>query len=216
MFIKAGFYKYKYKKSEKPKMEYLKNIKTVFDKHNREREVGEIDFLKIPCQELLKVLQDMRSINLRSEKKAGDYSFIPEELNEFSKTLKEEYKMYYGTDLFELLKEYLQVIEDTKKYETFAKILNLTCKLEYTDYDSHIYDEDPEYVHEKAPTQKEVDHNFVGDFNLTINKPIPMKVIGAMLKEVIAHRKTLENAETKRYDSKNSTEELDNLAELLF
>ena len=216
MFVRSGRFTYKYKKSQKPDIKYLKNIKTKLDKYNREREVGEIDLLKIPSKDLIAVMQDVWSVELKSEKKSNGYTYFSQEIDEFKKTLKDEYNMYYGTDLRNLIKEYLQIVDGTKKYETLAKILNITCKLEYLDYDNHEYDEDPEYVKEPTPTQKEVNHNFVGDFTLTIIKPIPMKVIGAMLKETLQHKKGIINKKAERHDKENSTQELNDLAEQLF
>ena len=212
MVIKTSWCTYKDKKSDKPDIKYLKNIRKKLDWDNRKREVGEIDFLKIPCKDLLKVLQDVEGLELKSKvSDYGEYEY-PEELEEFDYTLTSKYKMYYRDDLLGLLKEYLQVVEGTKKYQTFVKILNLTCKLEYRDYDNYEYCDYDEHPH---PGQEDIDHNYVGNFTFTIKKPIPMKVIGAILKEIKDHRKSQANAEADRYDKKNTSPELDELAEQL-
>ena len=81
------------------------------------------------------------------------------------------------------------------------------------DYDDCEYNNCGEIV---MGTQEDIDHNLVGDFTLVIKKPIPMKVIGAMLKEIKDHRKSQANAEAEKFDKKNSSPELEELAEQLF
>ena len=212
MIIETGYGTYKDKKSNKPDKKYLKNIKTKIDMFNRKREVGEVDLLKIPCKDLLAIMKDIGEVELDNKKGSylGDY---PKELKQFDLDLQSKYKIDFYDDLPVLLQKYLKVIENTKKYATFAKILNSTCKLVYMDYDDCEYNNCGGII---MGTQEDVDHNLVGDFTLVIKKPIPMKVIGAMLKEIKDHRKTQANAEAEKFDKKNSSPELDELAELLF
>ena len=204
------------KKMEKPSKEYLKNVHLTKNT-GLEREVGEIDFLKIPCDELIKVLSNVEMIRLKREqnnKNANSLCSLTSEMFAFDKALKENFDIdtYCEHDeLFELLKKYLVVIKDTKKYESFAKILNLTFKLKYTDYDGYEYDTFDEHSHYNV-SQKDIDHDYVGDYELVLWRPLPMKLISAMKNEVAG----LAGIKSKRtfddFDSKHSNEEIDELS----
>ncbi|MBQ0017478.1 MAG: hypothetical protein KBT30_02480, partial [Clostridiales bacterium] len=65
------------------------------------------------------------------------------------------------------------------------------------------------------PSQKDIDHNFVGDYELIVWKPIPMKIIQAMEDEIKRFNLFKLKHENIKYDDKYSTKKLDELCEEL-
>ena len=181
MIIKTSWCSYKDAKLKKVDKKYLKNVKIITDDDYRKREVGEIDLLKIPQDELIYVFNNMDKKNdfrykhnydKKNAKWSSDYYDLTDEMDDFDTQLESN----LGLDvekLFVLLKKYLNNA-DTKKYETFAKILNVTCELKYMDYDDYEYCDYNEHEH---PSQKDVDHNYVGTYELVVMKPIPLEII---------------------------------------
>ena len=173
-------------KLKKVKKEYLKNVKMIED-DGLEREVGEIDFLKIPRKELLYVLNTMHGLRYKHnfddcsydeyDHKNDDYYMMTDEMMDFESDLSKNFDMY-KEDLFDLFKEFTANISNKKEYQTFTKMLDKYCKLNYIDCDDHEYCYYNEHEH---PKQEEIDHNHVGEYEFIVTKPIPMKTIQSMI-----------------------------------
>ena len=185
---------------------YLKNVKFIKDDDDRTREVGEINFLTIPAEKLIEVLKHVEELKLEHKlehnyhKKSAKWS-DNDYMEEYRYALIKCFNMY-EKDLLDLIKKFIYVAKDTGKYESFAKILNVTCKLSYMDYNNFQF----EYFHPSDetgllhPSQKNIDHNYVGSYQLLINKPIPLGIIQAMKDEVKKFKITKIKKDTEEFD----------------
>ena len=205
-------------KLDKLDAKYLKNVKFIKDDYKRTREVGEVNFLTIPAEKLIEVLNHVEELKLEHNyhKKSAkwsdnDYYDLTDKMEEYRYALIECFNMY-EKDLFDLTKKFIDVVKDTEKYETFAKILNATCKLSYMDYDDYEYFDYDEHPH---PSQKDVDHSYVGDYQLLMNRPIPLKVIQTMKDEVKKFKITKINKDTEEFDKNFFNKTLDELTKKL-
>ena len=221
MKVNTSWCSYKDEKLDKLDAKYLKNVEFIKDLDDRTREVGEINFLTIPAEKLIEVLNHVKELELEHNyhKKSAnwsddDYYDLTDEMEEYRSALIGCLNMY-EKDLFDLTKKFIYlicVVKDTEKYETFAKILNATCKLSYMDYDDYEY---CDYIEHPHPSQEDVDHNYVGDYELLMNKPIPLKVIQAMKNEINKLEKIKIKKDTEEFDKKFSNEILDELTKKL-
>lgn len=205
------------KKLNKLSTEYLKNIETLYDDYDRIREVGEVNFLKVSSIELLDVLEHVEELKLKhnyndEDASPCDYDFfdLTDEMENYECDLGICFNMD-EKDLFKLIKKYIRCVDNTKKYDTFAKILNTTCKLTYVDYDDHEY----HYNEKKKPLQTEVDSNYVGYYEFRLERPIPLKIIKAMLNELNIYKRIKTKKNTAEYDKYYLDKQLDELAEKL-
>ena len=217
MRLKLNDHVVKDAKFEKVDSKYLKNVKTIKDEERREREVGEVDLLNIPQKELVGIFNCMDDIaeaytlrNLNDSLKIDNRDF-GEEMYNYLDMLEKKLKME-TKDLFELLKDYLVKNKNEKKHEAFIRLLNATCKLAYTDYDDYEYDYYDEHPY---TSQKDIDHNFVGDYSLILVKPIPFKIINAIKDEVDKLEEKERQKTLNNFDKKHSTAELDELSNIL-
>lgn len=218
MKIKTSWCTYKDEKLDKLDTKYLKNVKFIKDDDNRTREVGEVNFLTIPAEKLIEVLNHVEKLELEhnyhknsAKWSDNDYYDLTDKMKEYSHALIKCLNMY-EEDLFDLIKKFIYVVKDTEKHETFAKILNATCKLSYMDYDDYEYFDYDEHAH---PSQKDVDHNYVGNYQLLMNRPIPLKVIQTMNDEVKKFKIVKIKKDTEEFDKNFSNKTLDELTEKL-
>ena len=181
-------------KYNKPNANYLKDITYCLDEDKFSkvyREIGYIDFLKIPAKELVKVLAKTVSDFDKSILKDGynKLAFYAED-NEWGYTFRNALGID-NEDLLNLIIAYTNAIKGTKKYETFAKILDATCDLRYVDWqDKTKYNwEGDQFLGD----QKDVDHNHVSEFDIYIKNPIPLDIIRFMNSEVKMFKLKKEN-----------------------
>ena len=184
----------------KPDKKYLKNVKMTKDGYGRTREEGEIDMSKIPTKLLHYILKnDVEDFRLKRNydlQREIDYDWQDEtdEMCEFSDELQNKFGINAQQDLFKLIKDYLYAIkDDAKKSQLFGMVLNLSCKLKYTDHDGYEYCTYSEHEH---PSQKDVNHNYIGKYEFIVWKPIPLKMIETMLVELKITKKGKSNKNT--------------------
>lgn len=218
MKIKTSWCTCKDEKLDKLDAKYLKNVKFIKDDDNRTREVGEVNLLTIPAEKLIEVLNHVEKLELKHNyhKKSAklsdnDFYDLTDKMEEYRYALIKCFSMREN-DLFDLIKKFIHVVKDTEKYETFAKILNATCKLNYMDYDDYEHFDYDEHPH---PSQKDVDHNYVGDYQLLMNRPIPLKVIQTMNDEVKKFKIAKIKKDAEEFDKNFSNKTLDELTEKL-
>ena len=209
---------YRDKKMNKVAEKYLKNVRMVRDSDRLEREKGEIDFLKIPREVLIDVFDNIEELRYKHnyDKKSArwsqdDYYDLTDTMWDFDYEMKKNFNMH-EEELFKLFKNYLAKVADIQKYGNFAKLLSATCRLTYTDYDGYEYCDYDEHPH---PSQEDINHNFVGDYELVVMKPIPLKIIYAMKKRVSLLVKNEKEKSAKNFDKKYSLKELDDLEDNL-
>ena len=189
---------------EKPDKKYVKNIELVKDNYGLTREIGEIDFDAISKKELEKVFSNTFLLEY------GDENYKSyETMEKFGKAVKE----YYGMseqDLLALLREYLTKNKDVKKHGNFIKLLKLTCRLDYRDFDGNDYPYWDEHPH---PLQSEVKHDYVGCYQLVMLKPFPLRIIEAMKKRIALIDKEEKDKQIADFDKKYSLQDLDEIEE---
>ena len=189
---------------EKPDKKYVKNIELVKDNYGLTREIGEIDFDAISKKELEKVFSSTFLLEY------GDENYKSyETMEKFGKAVKE----YYGMsehDLLLLFKEYLTKNKDLQKYGNFIKLLKLTCRLDYRDFDGNVYSNWDEHPH---PLQSEVKHDYVGSYQLVMLKPFPLRIIEAMKKRIVLIDKEEKDKQIADFDKKYSLQDLDEIEE---
>ena len=205
-------------KYDKVNKEYLKNVQMIKDDDGRQREVGEIDFLKIPRKDLIKVFRNTNEFRLKHgyDNKNIDYTHedyyeLTDEMWDFQTLLNKNLNLSVQ-GLFGLFVDYLTFNTDEKKFDAFRKVLNETCKYTYRDYDDYCYDYHNEHPH---PKQSDVDHDHVGAYELIVMKPIPLKTIQKLLDNVQDHEDTATTKNTEEYDKKYSNKKLDELTKEL-
>ena len=221
MMVSNG-YTTKYLKSEKVDERSLKNVKMVKDGDSRNREIGEVDLINVSQKELIGVFGCLNNIK-------DSFNYLTISLNDGKCESNKEMEKYFNMlekelnmeskDLFGLLKSYLVMNKNQKKYKAFTELLNATCKLVYEDYDGYVYYDYDEHPH---PLQKDVDHNYVGDYSLILVKPIPFKTIEVLkngverLQQEVKRLQEKERQKTlNNFDKKHSTAELDELSNIL-
>ena len=170
------------KKYDKPNKEYLKGITYYSTEEGKIwREFGFIDFLKIPANELLKVLENTLSDYNKSLKRDKG---AEKGIYESNKNLCWELTFIFNINsenLHQLIIAYLKTIKDTKKYETFAKILNETCDLKYDDWlDRNTHNWDDKFF----GNQGDVDHEHVSEYHIYLKNRIPLDIIRFMNSKV--------------------------------
>ena len=205
-------------KPNKLDAKYLKNTKTIYDEFNRVTEISEVNFLTIPSKFLLDVLDHVDELRLKhnyDDENASpcdyDYFDLTDKMETYQWALKKCFNMDTNC-LFTLIKKYICFVNNTNKYDTFAKILNATCKLTYVDYDNCEY---CYYDKTEQQASSKVDSNFAGSYNLLLDKPIPLKIIRALTNEVDIYQSTKNKKDTTKYDKEFSDKQLDELAEKL-
>ena len=169
-------------KLDKMDRKYIKNSKIIKDEYRRQREAGEIDLLKIPRDKLIYIFNNMdkeedfrykHNYDNENARRNQYYYDITDEMDSYDNLVREKFNID-NEELFELFKNYLIKNNDKKDYNTFTKILNATCKLNYIDYDDYEYSD---YEEHERPFQEDVDHNYVGTYELVVMEPIPLEII---------------------------------------
>lgn len=177
-------------KIDKINSEYVKKVEFVKDDEGRTRETGEIDFLKLPRREFIRIFknlsirEDCRLKRNYDENKylLGDFRYgnLTDEMWDFEIKFRRQFKMYWP-DLFKLFYDYVIIVESKDDYKNFVEILNSTCRLTYRDYDGYEYSY---YTEHPRPKQEDIDHNYIGSYSFVIMKPMSLKFIKFMKDEV--------------------------------
>lgn len=217
MIKQTSWCTYKDVKLEKVDKKYLKNVRMKKDEDGLIREVGEIDFLKIPQNELIKVFKSMKELRLehnydkKNVKFDDEYYDITPDMWDYLYAIRKHFNMN-EKELFKLLRDYLTKNTDQEKYKNFASVLDATCKLRYRDYDDYEYSDYDEHPH---PSQEDIDHNYVGDYELIVMQPIPLKVIQAIRERVKVLTLANNDKEIASFDDKHTLPELNNFEDKL-
>ena len=92
----------------------------------------------------------------------------------------------------------------------FIKLLNLTCRLDYRDFDGNTYSEWEEHI---RPLQSKINHDYVGSYQLVLLKPFPLRIIEAMKKRIALIDKEEKDKQIADFDKKYSLQDLDEIEE---
>ena len=195
------------KKLSKLDVKYLKNIKTLKKESYIAHEIGEIDFLAIPANELIKVLNNVERLNFKHNYDKNDakitdqnYYYLTNEMEKYRYSLMKNFKLNEKS-LFNLIKKFICVVKGTEKYQTFAKILNSTCKLSFMNYGDRI---------DTSNQKEDTYYKHIDKYTLTMKKPIPLEIVQEMKNEINkSEREKIKNdidefiRAIKRIDEKN-------------
>ena len=178
-------------KLKKVNAEFIEKNHIVVD-DGIKREIGYVDFLKIPAKELIEILENVNIKTLFGRNTNDKFVHCcladPEDplyVNNIADHWVYSVKQVLGitkNDVLNLIKAYAKSTNGTKAYEALGKVLSSTVELRYIDWiNTDKYDLDIDYF---FGTQKDVDHNSVSEYSLLIKKPIPFDIIRTMNKEV--------------------------------
>ena len=157
---------FRYGDYDKLPEEYLKDVETkkINEDDLVDREVGRLDYMKMPKDLLLDVM---------------DKAFLSSQHTEDLEQYKDELYQYLNmglSDVLSLFKDFLGLIDDDKVYNSFVHILDLTTQMIYIC-------KDPAFINEISDAE-ETDQDKVGAYYFLVKRPIPFELINRLKKEI--------------------------------
>ena len=181
-------------KLKKVNSKYISKKIIINDDYDRvKREIGYIDFQKIPAKDLLEVLEMINTKSCLFGRNISDMRVGCDLACQDDPFYKEHIADHWvdnincilgikKRDVVSLIKAYAKKVDGTEKYEALGKVLSATLELRYQDWiNDDKYDWDDHFF---GSQKDDVDHNSVSEYNLLIKNPIPFDIIRIMNKEV--------------------------------